>query len=257
MGLRAHSHFGSTKGSMDETPNNHLVIAEEGAYSKEDPQSLYNLLPPSMQSHLLAVKNSFLSEASWHTKKNEIDHMIEYPMVRKLRQSFWIEYANAQLNKRKMQMTRIWQGLCPSSGDFYNIMKKEHFAAFIFTKPIAKETQEKALLELAYEQIENILTSSHMFKDKASGETMLNAAAARVKLDIWKHLEERVNGGIVKQMAIRSEQKNLNVNVETTAKAPIDLNQMRKAEERLAELKEQTRDIETIAYHAMEEDDDQ
>jgi hypothetical protein len=75
-----------------------------------------------------------------------------------------------------------------------------------------------------------------------------------------KHLDERVNGGIVKQMAIRSEQKNLNVNVETTAKAPIDLNQMRKAEEltqRLAELKEQTRDIETIAYHAMEEDDDQ
>jgi hypothetical protein len=250
---------------MDETQNNtHLVVAEEGAYSKEDPRSLYNLLPPSMQAHLLAVKNSFLSEASWHTKKNEIDHMVEYPLVRKLRQSFWIEYANAQLNKRQMQMTRIWQGITNNSSDFYNIMKKEHFAAFIFTRPITKETQEKALLELAYEQIESILTAPHLNKGKnEQGEEVvlgLNAAAARVKLDIWKHLEERVNGGIVKQMAIRSEQKNLNVNVEATSSAPVDLNQMRKAEEltqRLAELKEQTRDIETIAYHAMEEDDDQ
>jgi hypothetical protein len=228
-----------------------LIIADEGAYDTKNPHSLYNILPPSIQEHLLRVKNTFLRDLSEESTAKEIRHMKEYPLVRKVRQSFWREYDNAlAAGRSKMHMTRVWQGVTYDSGEFYRLMKKDHFAAYIFTRPIHKEVQERALLELAYEQIEDILVADHRNKDGT-----LNPYSAKIKLDIWKHLDERVHGGVVKKVSVQSEQKNINVNVETDAQTYVEMKRAEELTKKLAELREQTKDIEAIS-HVVEEDDE-
>lgn len=166
-----------------------------------------------------------------------------------------MEYDHALAAGRKMQMTRIWQGICPSSGEFYGLFKKDYIAVFIFTKPTGKDVTERTLLEMAYDEIEEILTAPNFRKDGS-----LDAFTAKAKIDIWKHLDERVHGGAIKRVAVTSEQKNYNVNVETTAKEVIEMKKLTRAEElndRLSELREKTKELEAIPAVAqlIEEDD--
>jgi hypothetical protein len=243
-----HPHYFGQEGHCLESTN--LTIAEEGAFDERNPQSLLNLLPTSIQEHLLKTKNHFLNDLSPESIRKNIQHTPEYKLARHVRAAFWKEYDNALAAGRKMQMTRIHQGVTANSGEFYNLFKKEHLAVFIFTKPIQKEVREASLLDLAYEQIEEILSASHIKKDGT-----MDPFAAKVKVEIFKHLEERVNGGIVKHVAVRSEVKNTNINVDAT---PANLIEMKRAEElqsRLIDLREKTKDIEAIAYNLEEEDE--
>lgn len=230
-----------------------LEVAEEGAYDRSNPRSLINILPPSMQEHLEASRNHFLNDLSTESIRRNIQHTPEYALCRKVRTAFWLEYDNAMSAGRNMKMTRIWQGVTASSGEFYNLMKKEHFACYIFTKPIKKDIQERTLLHMAYEQIENILDAPHIRKDGT-----MDAYAAKVKVEIFKHLEERVNGGIVKKVSVTSEQKNINVNVETTATQFVEMKRAEELQKHLADLREKTKDFEAIEASAktLEEDDD-
>jgi hypothetical protein len=230
--------------------SNSLTIAEEGAYDKENPQSLLNLLPPSIQEHLLKAKNHFLNDLSPESIRKNIQYTPEYKLARHVRTAFWQEYDNALASGRKMQMTRVWQGVTASSGEFYNLFKKDHLAVFIFTKPTKKDVQERSLLQLAYEQIEDILYADHKNKDGS-----LNPYAAKIKVDIWKHLEERVEGGILKRVSVQSEQKNINVNVDTNTQGLLEMKRAEELTQKLAHLREQTKDIESIS-HVIEEDDD-
>lgn len=231
-----------------------LTVAEEGAYDMQNPHSLYNLLPPSFQEHLLKTKNHFLNDLSPESIAKKIRYTPEYQLARKVRHSFWMEYDNAINAGRKMMMTRIWQGVTRSSGEYYNLFEKDYLAVFIFTKPIGKDVRERSLLEMAYEEIEEILTAPNFRKDGS-----LDAYTAKVKLDIWKHLDERVHGGTVKKVSVTSEQKNYNVNVDTSVK---ELSDMRRAEDlqvKLAELREQTKELESVPAVAtlIEEDFEQ
>lgn len=236
--------------------NTQLQVAEEGAYDKKNPHSLYNLLPPTIQEHLLKSKNHFLNDFSPETIRKKIRYSEEYRLARKVRQSFWMEYDHAIDAGRKMQMTRIWQGICASSGEFYGLFKTDYIAVFIFTKPVAKDVTERSLLEMAYEEIEEILTAPNFRKDGA-----LDAFAAKIKMDIWKHLDERVHGGVIKKVNVTSEQKNLNMNVTATGQEVIELQKLNRAEDlqsRLAELREQTKQLESVPAYAtlIEEEND-
>lgn len=238
---------------MTVTIEGELVIPEEGAYDKENPQSLFNLVPPSIKEALLKCQNHFLHDLSAESLRKNIQHTKEYQMVRKLRQSFWLEYTRALDAGRKMNMTRIWQGITVHSGDFYKIMKQEHFAIFIFTKPIAQDVTERELFEMGNERMLEIMSVSPKYKSK-EGHEMINAYVAKLQIDLWKHLDERVQGGIVKKVHVQSEQKsvNLNVNQESTqTTVSLDPAQYSKLEElnrELSLLREQTQDIDAIAY---------
>lgn len=218
-----------------------IEVADEGIYDQNAPKSLYNLLPASMQEHLLRTKNSFLTDLSTESIRKNIRYTPEYKLCQKVRTAFWIEYDAAVSGNRKMKMTRIWQGLCDSSGQFYSLFKEDHFAAWIFTKPTSKAVREQTILQFAYEQIEDIMCASHYNKDGT-----LNPYTAKIKVDIWKHLEERVNGGILKRVAVQSEQKNINVNVEANANQYLEMKRAEELQAKLAELKEQTKDLEAI-----------
>lgn len=220
-----------------------VIVADEGAYELDNPKSLINLLPGSLQESLQRIKNHFLSELPPESIRKNISHMKEYKQVNMVRMSFWREYDFAIQSKSKMRMTRIWQDVCFTSSEFYNLFKRDEFAAYIFTRPPKKEARERALLEMCYEQIEGIITADHMNKDGT-----LNPFIAKIKVDIWDKLNDRVHGGAIKRVSVQSEVKNTNINVDATASAMASMNKVSDLRERLKELKEKTSDIETEGY---------
>lgn len=244
---------GISQESLELAPQDNLPqeVSDEGMYDKDNPKSLYNLLPPTAQESLLRTKNSFLSDLSTESIRRNIRYTPEYRLCQKVRTAFWLEYDNALSANRKMKMTRIWQGLCDSSGQFYSLLKQDHFAAWIFSKPMAKDVRERTLLHFAYEQIEDIIAAPHYNKDGT-----LNPYTAKIKVDIWKHLDERVHGGALKRVAVQSEQKNININTDISGKDFIEMKKAEELQQRLAELREKTQDLEAIETSAKLVDDD-
>jgi hypothetical protein len=227
-----------------------LEIAEEGAFDKENRKSLINLLPPSMRECLELSKNSQLNELSPESIRKNISHMDEYKTLRQLRASFWKEYESALVADRGMYMTRVWQGITASSGQFYSMMKREEFALYIFTKPIKQEMEERFLLSLSMERMEDILNAQCVtdYKDQDTGKTykvITDPKGAKVQLDLYKHLDERVQGGVVKQVNVKSEQRSLNVNqnIETKTIHVNDFSKMDEINAQLVELREKTKEI--------------
>lgn len=254
----------SRKVSLEER---NLTIVDDGAFDSENPQSLVNLLPESIKENFKQVQNHFLQDLSDESLRKNIRHTKEYKLVRKLRQSFWLEYNHAVEAGRKMQMTRIWQGITINSGEFYSVMKKEHFAAFIFTRPLAQNIADMELLEMGTKRMYDILRASPYRLDSEGKPTKeLNPSTAKVQIDLFKHIDERVRGGVIKKVQVQSDQRSLNVNVtqDNTARPvtiqPIDLHTLKLAEDltrELTDLRERTRDIPSIAMDLPEEDDDQ
>ena len=179
--------------------------------------------------------------------------MKEFKQARAFRQSFWKEYNFAIDGHRKMQMIRVYQGISYSGNEFYELIDKPHFAAFIFDKPIKQDMAERELLEMATGNMYTILSASPLNKDGT-----LNPFIAKVQIDLYKQLDERVQGGIIKQISQKTENKTVttNVNVQATPVQAIQMEELRKMEdlsEKLRELREKTKDIEAMS-RVVEED---
>lgn len=188
-------------------------------YDKENPRSLYNLLSPTIQDCLEGARNFFLHDLSDESIRKNISHMREYPLLQKLRQSFWLEHQRVQDNGRaKMEMTRVWQGICENSGHFYQIMKRPEFACYIFTQPVAMEVRNLSLAETAWTRMMEIMGVSAVEYDHTGKPTKVNEKLARVQLEVWKHADERLQGGALKRVTVSSEQKNLNMNINHDSK---------------------------------------
>jgi hypothetical protein len=226
-----------------------IEVVDEGAFSKENEKSLFNLLPPSMKEALQATKNCHLNTLSPESIRKNISHMDEYKTLRLLRHAFWKEYENALATDRAMRMTHIWQGITASSGQFYNMMKREEFALFIFIKPVKQEMEERYLLSLSMERMEDLLSAKCVEeitdKDGKKHRVITDAKGAKVQLELYKHLDERVQGGVVKQVNVKSEQKSLNLNVNQDTKTinVNDFSNMNEINAQLMELREKTKDI--------------
>lgn len=258
--------------------NHDLVVAEEGAFDEKDPKALINLLPPSIRDCLEATKNFFLHDMSDESIRKNISHMQEFPLLKKLRQSFWIEYERViDHGKNRMEMTRIWQGVTDSSGEFYKLMKRPEFAAYVFTRPIQNAVYDREVQSLGRERMLEILSVSPVYKKTmpdGSEVSVVDGKLAKVQFEIFKHADERVQGGTVKRVNVVAEQRSLNVNADfkqtnnkTTVEVTSDatnqalLDQFTNANElirQLNELRAKTGDIPlTISTTAtvLEEDD--
>ena len=241
------------------------IVEQDGIYDKENPRALINLLSPSIAECLEGTKNFFLHDLSDESIRKNISHMREYPMLTKLRQSFWLEHQRVQDNGRaKMENSRVWQGITASSGEFYNLMKRPEFAAYVFTQPVGMEVRNLAMAETGFQRMMEIMSVSAVEYDETTGRPIkVNDKLARVQLEIWKHSDERLQGGALKRVSVQSEQKNLNVNVNQDSvniTHKLDIAQFQNPEEirkKIAELRSQIPDIdiETTAI-TVEEDDE-
>lgn len=241
------------------------IVEQDSVFDKSNPRSLISLLSPSMQEHLEGTKNFLLHDLSDESVRKNISHMREYPLLTKLRQSFWLEHQRVSDNGRaKMENSRIWQGITTSSGEFYNLMKRPEFAAYVFTQPVAMEVRNLSLAETGWQRMMEIMSVSAVEYDSLTGKpSKINDKLARVQLEIWKHSDERLQGGALKRVAVTAEQKNLNVNVNqdnVSVTHKLDMNSFQNPEEirkKIAELRAQMpdTDIETTAT-TVEEDDE-
>ncbi len=235
-----------------------LTVTDDGAYDRSNPKSLINLLSPTIADCLIGTRNFLAHDLSDESIRKNISHMREYPMLQKLRQSFWLEHQRVlDADRARMEMTRIWQGICESSGAFYAIMKRPEFAAYVFTQPVAMEVKNHAMADLAWTRMMEIMGVSAIAADGK-----VNDKLARVQLEVWKHADERLQGGAVKRVAIDSVQKNLNHNLNennVTITHRTDVASFSNPEEiraRIEELKKQIPDIDATATVVVEDSEE-
>jgi hypothetical protein len=240
------------------------IVEKDGMYDKDNPRSLYNLLTPTMQEHLEGAKNFFLYDLSDESIRKNISHMREYPLLQKLRQSFWLEHQRVQDNGRaRMENTRIWQGICDSSGHFYSLMKRPEFAAFVFTQPVAMEVRNLSLAETAWTRMMEIMSVSPVEYDAQGKPAKVNDKLARVQLEVWKHADERLQGGALKRVAVTSDHKSVNVNLNQDTKTvthQLDLSAISDPVElkrRIEELKRLIPEGDIITTATVVEDEDE
>lgn len=241
------------------------IVEKDGIYDRENPRSLINLLSPYMQENLEGARNFFLHDLSDESIRKNISHMREYPKLQKLRQSFWLEHQRVMDNGRaKMENTRVWQGICQNAGEFSELMKRPEFAAYVFTQPVAMEVRNLSLAETGWSRMMEIMSVSAVEYDQITGKpTKVNDKLARVQLEIWKHSDERLQGGALKRVAVTAEQKNLNVNVNQDNKTithKIDVSQFSNPDEikkKIAELRAQIPDIDIETTSTVIDDSDE
>jgi hypothetical protein len=119
------------------------------------------------------------------------------PLEDKLRIAFWQEYEEAVKRDRSMDMRNVYAPLC-SASYFYKMLDNPHKCAFILTPPMSAIIERKYIRQLAYRRVKEILEAP-ILKDGS-----LDAAAAKVCLEVLRNMDERIDGAVAQRIDQRT-----------------------------------------------------
>lgn len=116
-----------------------------------------------------------------------------------LRHSFWEEVKNAENEGRKLKESNVWHGICTTRYWDKVVRTDEWKMAYILTP-----TRDRFLIQkAAYNQgLENLLriVNADPFKRKQGGSKELDPRIAKVVLEAYKILDERLHGQAVQRV---------------------------------------------------------
>jgi hypothetical protein len=157
----------------------------------------------------------------------------QHPRIRdcaiQLRLQFWEEFNRCQVNSLKsMNMGNVSEGICgPHYLDFL-LASDPQMVAYICTPPPSYLLTMKSMLNLANDRVSEILSVT-----AASDPKM-----AKVQVEIWKTLMDRVQGAVVQNVNNRSLNVNVDATPPTDRKAANAMDSLAAIEERLSRVKE-------------------
>lgn len=195
-----------------------------------NPHSLVNLLPGKMGDSLRNIPIEVLTMTETDLKRLGHIGLTE----ERLRYAFWMEYNFASVGKRVINMPNIYNGVCRREYWWQRILTDSYKMAYIFLPPPAHRVEVRELLNVANQQIRDILMRDHIVRDKEGKDVGTDAKLAGAKVKIYEMLANRVHGAMIQK--IQTENKNLNVDVNLDdAKSIEDVEKrIRDAEMRLA-----------------------
>lgn len=221
---------------------------ENSILDRNNPGSLINMVPATLGEAIQRVPESLLGLAEQELKE-ELAELGQVPnlAVHRLRVSFWNEYSNAQVDKRKMVMHRIYHEVC-NDKTWFNLLKFKpgHLAWILCPLPAYAVRAEEALLQ-GIDQLRDILMQSHLdFKGQ------LDAKKAAVKVEIVKFLDQRVKGAIIQKT------QNLHAHLKAPEKPSEQPKTLEEVEKRMRELERQALALSTpgLEQSALAESDD-
>ena len=168
---------------------------------RDNPRSVINIVPSSISNALSYIPDSIF-EMSVAELKKIVEPGVE---AERLRVAFWKEYDQAQISKKNMNISNIYQGTCTQNWFLKKYVGNSFNLAYIMTPPLDYETSMMESLNYGIEQVREILALPHIDE-----KGKINAKLADVKVKIVESLLERVKGAVVS----RVESRNLNVIVE-------------------------------------------
>lgn len=179
-------------------------------WDKENPRSVYNLVPPMFRRAMDAVKPSWfrLREATLRNKVN--------PELRdsRFRIAFWLEYDRCQQRRKEFSITRVLQNV-GVDWDYYknNICCVPKKVAWILYPPNDYALAMQDILTYGIDQMREVLALPNV---GANGKP--DTQLIKLKIDIVRNAEQRLMGSVVQKMQV--DQRSVNLNINSNASAP-------------------------------------
>lgn len=188
-----------------------------GALDRDNPRSMINLMPTQTAKIIDAIPKVYFTMKESELKKffkcrNE-DTCI--------RLKFWDEYNYAQQNNTTMKTMNILHGVASTNYWQAEVLKSAARFAYILRAPIDYVYMMRGKLAHSMDDVDEILSAS-IYKKVAVKDARdedgnqvykkeVDQALVQKKIDLFKYLDQRVNGAIIQKLAI--EQRSMNYHV--------------------------------------------
>lgn len=179
---------------------------EVSIFEKENPYSILNMVPEWFQKRLFNANQELLGEDESHIREK----CRPTPLVNRIRMAFWVEYDTACRMGRKIDMARVYGGLC-TRDNFLKTVCRPNNMAWVLTPVSSYKVSMEEALEHSIAQMRKMLDCPLY---KADGQ--LDTQAANVVLRVFTLLDQRVHGSIVQKVETKSlsVQKHIHQKVE-------------------------------------------
>lgn len=185
-------------------------VADFGLLDEKNPRSLIRIVPDEVARAIKAVPRELLlmDERELRRKAKPTD------TVNYLRLNFWIEYNRAQAKRVKMVAANILRGAC-SKEYFYEVVKNDLKLAWILLPPADYTVVQYDIFQTSLEKLRQCLRVKPYTitvteeTDKEGRKTVTrkqvpNVAAMREIREITAMLSDRIQGAVVKKLAIKA-----------------------------------------------------
>lgn len=170
----------------------------------------------------------------------------DFSLLTRIRINFWNEYERAARVPEVMNHFHLWHGVCRAD-IYYNLFKKYPALYAWMVCPLAGYLLQRKELEfLAEERMVEVLSVSPVRDDGK-----VDSRLAKVQVEMYQILQDRIYGSVTQK--ISSEQKNLNVNVnsnqssEDSARTIALITNVEELDRRIKLIQEKRRALQTIA----------
>jgi hypothetical protein len=180
------------------------IVASDDEVEEDYHLHLISMLKEKKSEHLSASirRNSDLltlhsaDEIRRNAKVTDTDQL--------LRHSFWEEVKNAESKKRKLKESNVWQGICTTRYWEKVVRHDEWKMAYVLTPVRDRFLVQKAAHSQGLENLLRIVNADP-FKRKQGGSKELDPRIAKVVLEAFKILDDRVYGQAVQRVQTTTE----------------------------------------------------
>jgi hypothetical protein len=203
-------------------------------FDASDPRSLVNIVWKDFRDVLKRTVNAYpelftLSEARLQQKAKP------EPQHRMMRMRFWQEYDIAQQANRTMRASDVTRGICIPEYWSRNVNTNPELLAYIITPPPRYITRMETMLDLALDNLLEILELP--VKNEKTGFIDSKLIANKVK--VFELLDLRVKGAIMQKVAIHQRIDQHTQITEGTSLEKMDLNDLQAIESSIQQVKKQ------------------
>lgn len=198
---------------LEPTSNDTEIVKIVDYWNRDNPRSLINLVSPEVGEYFIKAYEARpelfgIDESSlWKTLRYE--SKTPSATDNRLRLSFWQEYDHAQNYGHKMRLTAVCAGICLPQYLYNSYMKSPERMAWWACVPTKYEKLLEEGLQYGINQLREILEEPNH-----DDNGRINTKLIDTKLKIVAMFELRLKGAVTQ----RIEQRNMNVNVQTTDK---------------------------------------
>lgn len=177
-------------------------------WERSEPRAMINLVPPALQQAFMTAamgaSDLFCGDERTLLKKLRESERTPTPTDNRLRLAFWMEYDRAQSLMKNMRVDNIFAGICTRNYFYGNYLANPAKVAWLLMPPTSYVVKMEETLDFGLDQLRDILEIPH-------GTS--NVKLMELKAKIVAMVDLRVKGAV----PLKIDQRNMNINVATTA----------------------------------------
>lgn len=199
---------------MKNPPTDIIVSAPPHPYiDTENPQHFISLVPDKLRALIFQIPHKYFEMA----ENKLINEVYKGPPTETdtlLRLNFWDEYDKCFYKMAKMKIDNIIDGVFKQQGFYLHVANHPGSLAFIITEPVKIKNRLRYAYHLALQSMVEKLMQKEFINTKTG---LPDSNLMKIKLDLFKYLDQRLHGSIVQKV----EQKTLQVNVDGNSPAQV------------------------------------